>query len=87
MSCLLYCLDNFQIGRTIMKKVQTYPYITVLNTSDLFILLFLLYSLPEPCYLDYLMCSVYLMQVRQGIPSKLTNSLEVGFTVDTLAAR
>ena len=31
------------------------------------------------------MCSVYLMQVRQGIPSKLTNSLEVGFTADTQA--
>ena len=33
------------------------------------------------------MCSVYLMQVRQGIPSKLTNSLVVGFTVDTQAAK
>ena len=33
------------------------------------------------------MCSVYLMQVRQGIPSELTNSRVVGFTVDTLAAR
>ena len=31
------------------------------------------------------MCSVYLMQVQQGIPSELTNSLEVGFTVDTQA--
>ena len=33
------------------------------------------------------MCSVYLMQVRQGIPSKLTNSLVVGFTVDTQDAK
>ena len=33
------------------------------------------------------MCSVYLMQVRQGIPSELTNSLEVGFTVDTQAVK
>ena len=33
------------------------------------------------------MCSEYLMQVRQGIPSKLTNSPAVGFTVDIQAAR
>ena len=33
------------------------------------------------------MCSVYLMQVRQGIPSELTNSPVVGFIVDTQAAR
>ena len=33
------------------------------------------------------MCSVYLMQVQQGILSELTNSLVVGFTVDTQAVR
>ena len=33
------------------------------------------------------MCSVYLMQVRQENPSKLTNLLVVGFTVDIQAAK